>query len=76
MRFLGQVEDQVDIRVGLDELMLLRTTLNEMCNGMQFSESDFQRILDTSRAEAEALLRRIDALLDRLGISVRPDLEI
>jgi len=73
MKFLGQVEDQVDLRVGFDELMLLRTTLNEMCNGMQFTESDFQIILGTSRTEAETLLRRIDAVLDRLGMNVQSD---
>jgi hypothetical protein len=73
MRLLGHVEDQVDLRVGFDELMLLRTTLFEMCNGMHFTENDFQTILGTSRAEAEALLRRMDGVLDRLGMSAEHD---
>ncbi|HEX9904421.1 MAG TPA: hypothetical protein VGA77_05600 [Propylenella sp.] len=73
MRFLGQIEDQVDVRLSLDEIVLLRNALHELCEEMQFSDNDFQTILGAQRGEADALLRRIDALVDRLQLN--PDVD-
>lgn len=64
MRFRGQSEDQVDVRLGLDELMLLDRALSELCHGMSFSEGDFQAIFGAHRAEVEALLLRVRAVLE------------
>ena len=69
MRFLGQVEDQVDVRLSLDEIVLLRNALHELCEEMQFSDNDFATILGVQRGEAAALLRRIDTLVDRLQLN-------
>jgi hypothetical protein len=68
MKLIGQVEDQVDVRLSVDELILVRNVLNEVCNGMHFTDNDFRTILDTDRSEAEDLLRRIGTALDRLRI--------
>ena len=66
MKLLGQEEDQVDVRLTIDELVLLRNTLNEFCNGMHLTDNDFLVILDTSRSEAEELLLRLTSAVDRL----------
>ena len=68
MRFLARDEDQVEVRLSVDELMLLKSALHEMCNGMQLGENDFQAILGAQRADAESLLRRIAGILDRLHL--------
>jgi hypothetical protein len=68
MKLLGQLEDQVDVRLDLDELILLRNVLNEVCNGMQFTDNDFQTILDVRRSEVQDLLMRVNSALDRLKI--------
>lgn len=68
MRLRGQNDDQVDIRLSIDEFMLLRNMLHEMCTGMHFTDNDFQAIFSTNRAEAEGLLRRADSVLERLRL--------
>lgn len=68
MQLIGQTEDEVEVRLNLEELILLRNALNEFCNGMQFTDNDFQTILDTRRADAEDLLRRIGVALDRVAL--------
>jgi hypothetical protein len=66
MKLLGQEEDQVDVRLTIAELVLLKNALNEFCNGMHFTQNDFQVILDADRSEAEALLLRLTGAVDRL----------
>jgi hypothetical protein len=68
MRLINQAEDQVDLRFSLEELILLRNVLNEICNGMQFTDNDFVAILDAQRPEVEGLLLRFTTALDRLQI--------
>lgn len=70
MRVLAEVEDQVDVRMSFDELVLLRSTLHEMCNAMHFSENDFQSILGVQKSEAESLLRHLDAIVERLRLNL------
>jgi hypothetical protein len=65
MKLLGQMEDQVDVRLSIEELILLRNALNEFCNGMHFTENDFQAILDSRRSDVEALLLRLSSAVDR-----------
>ena len=68
MRFRGQTDDQVDVRLSIDELVLVRKVLHEVCENMHFSENDFQAIFGVPRGEMEGLLRRADSLLDRLEV--------
>lgn len=68
MRLIGRLEDQVEVRLSVEELVLVRNILHEMCNGMHFTERDFQVILDANRAQAEELLLRISTAIDRLRI--------
>ena len=69
MRFRGQSDDQVDVRLSLDEFVLLKSVLHEVCNGMHFTENDFQAIFGVSRTEIEGLLLRTTGVLDRLRLT-------
>ena len=68
MRLLAQEDDQADVRISLQELVLLTNMLHEVCRGFSFNDQEFQDIFDATRADAEALLRRMDVVLDRLGV--------
>lgn len=68
MRLRGQDDDQVDVRLTVDELVLLKNMLNEVCNGMSFNDNDFQTIFGFTRAEAEGLLLRTNGVLERLRL--------
>lgn len=68
MKLISQAEDQFDVRLNLEELVLMRNVLKEICNGMHFSDNDFVNIFDSHRAEAEDLLMRFSGTLDRLRI--------
>jgi hypothetical protein len=70
MRLLGEAEDQVDVRMSVDELMLLRSALHEMCDAMHFTENDFQTILGVQKTEAESLLRHLETIADRLRLNL------
>lgn len=68
MKLISQAEDQVEVRLSLDELVLLRNVLNEICHGMHLTDNDFVAILNTQRSEAEDLLMHLSNALDRLEI--------
>jgi hypothetical protein len=68
MKLLGYEDDEAEIALGLDEFILLHSALDEICNGFELSEEEFQEILDVSREEAEALLRRMEGILERLNL--------
>ena len=68
MKLIGQLEDQVEVRLSLDELVLLRNVLNEVCHGMHFTENDLAAIFDMNRSDAEDLLMHLSNALDRLHI--------
>lgn len=68
MKLLGQEDDQVDVRVALHEVIFLTNMLHEVCERFTFSDQEFQDIFDVSRADAKVLLRRMDVVLDRLGV--------
>ena len=69
MRLRGQSDDQVDVRLSIDELMLLKNVLHEVCNGMHFTDDDFQTIFGFTRGEIEGMLLRTTSVLDRLRIA-------
>ncbi len=52
-----------DVRLSRDELALLNNALNEVCNGIDFSDSEFHTRLGADRSEGLALLRQINDLL-------------
>ncbi len=68
MKLISQSEDQVEVRLNLSELVLLRNVLNEVCNGMHFTDNDLAAIFDMSRADAQELLLHFNSALERLDL--------
>ena len=68
MKLIKHSDDQVDLRLSIEELLLLQRTLHEICNGFQLSDRDFQEILGVQRGEAAELLRRLGSVTERLDI--------
>ena len=46
------------------ELVILNNALNEVCNGVDIEDAEFQTRLGVTRDEARALLLKISGLLD------------
>jgi hypothetical protein len=70
MKFIAEHDDQVDVRLAFDELVLLHNMLDEVLNGSDLGEQEFQAIFDVQRQEAEALLLRISGVLERLQLTL------
>jgi hypothetical protein len=68
MRFRGQNDDQVEVRLSVDELVLIKKVLNEVCHGLQFTDNDFQAIFGVARGELEVFLQRTTNVLERANI--------
>jgi hypothetical protein len=68
MRLQGQSDDQLDMRLSVDELVLLKNVLHEVCNGMHFTDGDFHTIFGANRGEIEGLLRHANGVLTHLRL--------
>ena len=68
MRLRGQDDEQLDVRISVDELVLLKNVLHEVCHTMTFTEGDFLAIFGASRQEVEGLLQRSTNMLNQLGL--------
>ena len=68
MRLRGHNDDQLHVSLSIDELVLMKNVLHEVCNGMDFTEADFHAIFGASRRELELLLMRATGVLDHLHL--------
>jgi hypothetical protein len=68
MRLRGQDDEQLDVRISVDELVLLKNVLHEVCHSMTLTEGDFLAIFGANRQEVEGLLQRSTNILDQLGL--------
>lgn len=68
MKLRGYDDGMVDLRLDLEEVVLLRNVLREVCHGFDLTERDFHRIVGFPRGEATHLLMRIGTALERVGI--------
>lgn len=71
MKLLAHDEDQIDVRLSLEELVLIRSVLDQSFE--LFHESEFEIRLGMHPDEAGALLRRIAGVLEKLGIATAID---
>lgn len=69
MRLRAQNDDLVDVRLTIEELMLISSVLREVCEGMHFTDNDFQTIFGINRADAEGLLLRTSKVIERLQLT-------
>ena len=72
MRLLHFEDDYADLRLSVDELVLLSNALDEICSGIDYDEVEFADRIGVDRSEAEMLQRRLLGVLERLGISLEP----
>lgn len=72
MKLLAHYDDQVEVGLGLEELVFLRKALGEICEGFDFTEDEFQEIFDVPREEAEAVVRAMAEIMERLGLASPP----
>ena len=68
MQFRGQDDDQVEVRLSVDELVLIKNVLNQVCHGLQFTDNDFQAIFGVTRNELDVFLQRTVTVLERANI--------
>ena len=68
MRLRGQDDDQLDVRISVEELVILKNVLHEVCHTMALTEGDFLEIFGASRQEVEGLLQRSTNMLNQLGL--------
>jgi hypothetical protein len=68
VRLLWHEDDQLELALHVRELLLLHKALSELCDEFDFTDQEFDAIFDASREEGIALVRRMAAILDRLGL--------
>ena len=67
MDFLDRGDTWAGVRLTTDELRLLNNALNEVCNGVNFCDSEFATRLGVERNIARGLLDQIGTLLDTMA---------
>jgi hypothetical protein len=60
----------MELALHVRELLLLHKALSELCDEFDFTDEEFNAIFDASREEGATLVRRMAAMLDRLGLGV------
>ena len=60
-------KDRASVTLTAGEVRLLNNALNEVCNGINFDDGEFQTRLGVNRTAARALLKRLGLLLTELG---------
>lgn len=73
MRLLSYEDDYADLRMSVDELVLLSNALDELCNGIEYDEMEFAERIGVDRSEADMFRRRLLDVLERLGITLEDD---
>jgi hypothetical protein len=72
VRLLWHEDNELELALDVRELLLLHKALSELCDEFDFTDEEFNAIFDASREEGIALVRRMAAILDRLGLGVDP----
>jgi hypothetical protein len=63
MIVLEQNANFADVRLSAHELTLIGSALNEICNGVDIADFEFQARVGVTRQEARNLLEAVDRLL-------------
>lgn len=66
MELLATFRKQADLRLTEDELLVLNSALNEICNGISVSE--FETRIGATRDDVAPLLMKIGHVLDTLAV--------
>jgi hypothetical protein len=57
----------MDVRVSRDELIAINNALNEVCNGIQIEDFEFQTRLGSDRSVLRDLLDEVAGIIDSSG---------
>ena len=63
MIVLSRTESSADLRLDNDELVMLNNALNEVCNGVDIADTEFQTRLGWDRGALQELLDQISGLI-------------
>ncbi len=66
MEIINTAAERSQIELGRDELLILNSALNEVCNGIALFE--FETRIGADRERVAALLKEVGALLDRMDL--------
>ena len=64
------VSERSQVEIGRDELLIVNAALNEVCNGIAVFE--FEARVGADRERAAALLKKLAAMLDKMGAGREP----
>ncbi|ATM87922.1 hypothetical protein OP862_00515 [Yersinia massiliensis] len=65
MDLLSVTKSNADINITENELLILNSALNEVCNGIDIAE--FETRIGSERDEVAALLSKIGSILDQMS---------
>jgi len=65
MEWIESVMGSAVMRLSRDEMVLLNNALNEVCNGVDIGDDEFQTRLGSSREHARVLLSAFSDALER-----------
>lgn len=65
MNILSTTENSADINITENELLILNSALNEICNGIDIAE--FETRIGAEKDDVFALLNKIGIVLDKLS---------
>ena len=58
----SQNDESITISLSLDEIVILNNSLNEVCNGVEFEDGEFQTRIGYPRQRVRELLRKMNSL--------------
>lgn len=65
MDLLSVSNGKAEINIAENELLILNSALNEICNGIDIAE--FETRIGSEKSEVEALLSKIGNILDKIS---------
>lgn len=64
MKLIDSTKEQSQININRDELLIINSALNEICNGIEIVE--FETRIGSNRDRVSVLLNEITVLLDKM----------
>jgi hypothetical protein len=66
MRLIGVDEDKAQLELSYNEALVLNNALNEVCNGIDIDNEEFQTRIGVDREDASSLLQEVRGVLKRM----------
>lgn len=67
MKLLSVARENAELHITENELLILNSALNEICNGIDIAE--FETRIGSGKEEVAILLSKIGEILDKMSIS-------